>query len=166
MKTFVENLNRLKHLTAEEKATIERKASAHRRFSNIGFCVMACNDTEIIVQVAQLKHLSENYATAEKLREIGESVFVPVAYGRTVKIGAKPYVPAPADMVTIQWIKDKMSQQRLKAVDLEILLGIDKSSISLYLNGKRELTRSIKSMFYYFFMYNEIQTSVKDGNDL
>ena len=156
MKTTIENLGRLSHLNDTLKKSIEQKALAHLKYSNITFDVKKCDETEIIIQVSQLKHLSENYADTAKLIEVTESVFSPVLYGRKLRVGAKPYVEAPADVVTITWIKEQMSKQTVKAVDLEKQLGIDKSTISQYLSGKRELSRGVKSMFFYFFAYNEL----------
>lgn len=156
MKTIIENLGRLSHLNDTLKKSIEQKALAHLKYSNITFDVKLCDDKEIIVQTSQLKHLSENYADTAKLIEVTESVFSPVLYGRKLRVGAKPYVEAPADVVTITWIKEQMSKQTVKAVDLEKQLGIDKSTISQYLSGKRELSRGVKSMFFYFFAYNQL----------
>ncbi|MBB6003944.1 hypothetical protein [Arcicella rosea] len=156
MKTVIENLHRLTYLNDGQKQSLEVKAQAHLRYSNISFTVMKVTDTELIIQTAQLKHLSENYADMEKLVKVTESVFSPMLYGRKLKVGAKPYVPAPADIVTFDWIKKEMAQQQLKAVELETALGIDKSTLSLLISGKRDMTRAMKSMFYYFFEYNKL----------
>jgi len=156
MKTIIENLGRLSYLNDTLKRSIEQKAQAHLRYSNITFDVKLCDDKEIIIQTSQLKHLSENYADTAKLIEVTESVFAPILYGRKLRVGAKPYVEAPADVVTITWIKEQMAKQTIKSVELEKQLGIDKSTISQYLSGKRELSRGVKSMFFYFFAYNQL----------
>lgn len=156
MKSIIENLHRFMYLNDAQKNSLEQKAQAHLRYSNISFNVMKVDDKEVIIQTVQLKQLSENYADADRLVKVTESVFSPMLYGRKLKVGAKPYVPAPADDVTPQWIRDHMAKQHLKASDLEVLLGIDKSTLSLYLSGKRELSRPVKSMFFYFFAYNEL----------
>lgn len=157
MKTIIENLSRLTWLDEGQKNALETKAKAHLRYSNITFQVMKADETNVIVQVIQLKHLSENYATAEHLVKVAESVFSTMLYGRKLKVGAKPYVPAPADVVTPEWVRNAMAKQRLKAVDLEAQLGIDKSTLSVLLSGKKEMTRAMKSMFYFFFLAKQLE---------
>ena len=165
MKTIVENLDRISYLNEAQKKSIEVKAQAHLRFSNISFEVKKVDEKELIVQTVQLKHLSENYADAKKLIEVTESIFAPVLYGRKLRVGAKPYFEAPADVVTTAWIKEQMAKHGIKAAELEEKLGIDKSTISQYLGGKRELSRGVKSMFYYFFAYNSlVDKTIKTDN--
>lgn len=168
MKTIIENLDRLSYLSEAQKKSIEVKAQAHLRFSNISFEVKKVDEKELIVQTVQLKHLSENYADAKKLIEVTETVFAPILYGRKLRVGAKPYFEAPADVVTFIWIKEQMAKKEIKAAELEQKLGIDRSTISQYLSGKRELSRGVKSMFYFFFAYEELVDNVAktDNSDV
>lgn len=161
MKTIIENIHRLEYLSNEQREALEQKAVYYMRYSNITFNVMTVDEKIVIVQTVQLKPFSENYADAKKLVKITEELFSTVLYGRKLRIGAKPFVEAPADVVTVQYIKDRMAKMKLKATDLELLLGIDKSTLSLYFNHKRELTRGIKSMFYYFFMSEDLKRKLE-----
>lgn len=156
MENIIGNANRLYFLNEGQRKSIEQKAMAHKRYSNIVFEIISANDKELVVQVAQHNHLSENYATADRLKQIGKEVFAQFLYGRKLKVGAKPYDPAPGDVVTTDWIKVKMAQHAFKSVDLEKFFGIDKSTLSKYLSGDRELSRGVKSMFFYFFAYIEL----------
>lgn len=53
--------------------------------------------------------------------------------------------------VDIEWIRSEMDQTGIEPKDLCLLLGIDKSTISILLNGDRLLTKWQKACFYYFF---------------
>lgn len=161
MKTTIENLDKLSYLSENQKAILERQAAAHLRYSNISFKIMTWYSDLLIVQTSQGKHISENYADEKRLIELTQEMFNTVLYGRTLRVGAKPFIHSPSDVVSVGWIKDSMSQNELKASDLEILLGIDKSTLSLYLTGKRELSRGVKAMFFYFFNLIALDKSFK-----
>lgn len=54
-------------------------------------------------------------------------------------------------IVDIEWVRSEMDQAGMKPKDLCRLLCIDKSTISILLNGDRPLTKWQKACFYYFF---------------
>ena len=65
-----------------------------------------------------------------------------------------------SDMIDYKWIRDKMHDLRLNRADIIDHLGIDNSTISLLLSGKRELTKWQKATFYYYFMQKKIWDSI------
>lgn len=64
--------------------------------------------------------------------------------------------------INIQWIKLKMLEFGLKRKDLMRQLAIDKSSLSLILNGKVELSKRTKATFYYYFLTYEINRQLRE----
>ena len=62
------------------------------------------------------------------------------------------------DAVNAEWIKTNMERLNIKAKNIETYTGIDKSTLSILLNGNRELTKWQKVAFYYFFKYQELST--------
>ncbi|WP_327984392.1 hypothetical protein [Bergeyella porcorum] len=54
------------------------------------------------------------------------------------------------------WISEKMKEFGIKVNDLEKQIAIDKSSLSLFLSGKRKMNKSVKALFYYYFLTYEL----------
>ncbi|MFC0182537.1 hypothetical protein ACFFJX_08175 [Pseudarcicella hirudinis] len=146
----IQNLKRLQYLSEDQLAKLERTAIAHKRYSNIRFNIVFVDKKEVVVEVSQGRSLSENYADAEGLvRLTKEMIDNSMLSGRALRVGTKIYIKTDSDIVTTSWIKNKMSKVGMRAVDVEQYMSIDKSTLSLYLNGRRELTRKVKSDFFH-----------------
>lgn len=66
--------------------------------------------------------------------------------------------------VTIQWIEDKMAEFGINRNDLVKQLAIDKSSLSLILSGKRDLSKPMRATFFYYFLTYELNRDFRDNN--
>lgn len=64
--------------------------------------------------------------------------------------------------ITLGWIKSKMEEYGIKRNDLIKQLAIDKSSLSLYLSGKRTMDKSQKAAFYYYFLTYELNRDLRE----
>ncbi|MCF6131109.1 hypothetical protein [Flavobacterium wongokense] len=85
----------------------------------------------------------------KQLVRIGKHIFPkskvkPVAYSLNL------------DTITIEWINDKIKELGIKTNDLIKQLAIDKATLSLILNSKKELPKIVKPLFYYYFLSYEI----------
>lgn len=71
-----------------------------------------------------------------------------------------PYIEAPAEIVTPEWIKEQMNKYKIGSKKLVTDFGIAKAEISAMINGHREMGIRTKGLFYYYFKYTEIQKGI------
>jgi hypothetical protein len=60
------------------------------------------------------------------------------------------------------WILDKMKAIGLNTNDLVAQTTIDKSSLSLMLSGDRKMNKSVKALFYYYFLTYDLNRELRD----
>lgn len=65
--------------------------------------------------------------------------------------------------IDINWIENRMLEFGIKRNDLVKQLAIDKSSLSLVLSGKRELSKPMRATFFYYFMTYELNRDFRDN---
>ena len=65
--------------------------------------------------------------------------------------------------IDIKWIESRMLEFGIKRNDLVKQLAIDKSSLSLVLSGKRELSKPMRATFFYYFMTYELNRDFRDN---
>lgn len=70
------------------------------------------------------------------------------------------YMPE-VSVVNAEWIKQNMDLYGLKNSDIEKQTGLDKSTVSTLLSEGRELTKSQKFAFYYYFKVFDINNSIE-----
>lgn len=70
------------------------------------------------------------------------------------------------DHITPEWVKEKMEEFDIKPKDLSKQTTLDISSISLILNGERKMNKSVKALFFYYFMLFEINQGLNDYFEL
>ena len=68
---------------------------------------------------------------------------------------------SPPDIVTGDWIKEKMNKHKIGNKKIGGDTGVPKSEISAMINGHREMGIRTKSMFYYLFKWYEFNNSQK-----
>jgi hypothetical protein len=66
--------------------------------------------------------------------------------------------------IDILWIENKMSEFGIKRNDLVKQLAIDKSSLSLVLSGKRELSKPMRATFFYYFLTYELNKDFREND--
>lgn len=67
--------------------------------------------------------------------------------------------------VTPQWITDQMQDFKIKNPrQLSIASGVRYESLTLALNGKRELSSEIKKTLYWYFRYLDAERQIADFN--
>lgn len=94
----------------------------------------------------------------KQLIERGKEAFpgskiIPVVYSLNV------------DGITLEWIETKMQEFGIKRNDLIKQLAIDRSSLSLILSGKRELSKPMRATFFYYFLTYELNRDFREYLD-
>jgi hypothetical protein len=67
-------------------------------------------------------------------------------------------------VIDIIYIKSKMKEIGLNVNDLAAQTAIDKSSLSLLLSGERKMNKSVKALFFYYFLTYELNKDVRSEN--
>ena len=65
--------------------------------------------------------------------------------------------------IDLDWIKTKMKEIGVSTNDLVSQLAIDKSSLSLFLSGERKMNKSVKALFYYYFLTYELNRDFREN---
>ncbi|UFH52530.1 hypothetical protein [Spirosoma sp. KNUC1025] len=152
METIIKNIHLLSNMLSEtdlEKLTAG--ALQHRKFSRITFKVLSVATDAIKVQVVQEKTPQENYASEETLIERAKELFGRFFPDRRIIVNATVYRPNVTEQVTPEYIRHQMTEKKIKVKDIVADTGIDKSNISAWMNGIREMSQPVKAMFYYYF---------------
>lgn len=64
--------------------------------------------------------------------------------------------------ISLQWIQDKMKEFGLNTNDLVSQLALDKSTLSLIFSGERKMNKSVKALFFYYFLTYELNRDFRD----
>lgn len=107
------------------------------------------------VKVTQSRLINGYILNQKQLIERGKEAFpdskiIPVVYSLNV------------DDITLEWIESKMQEYGIKRNDLIKQLAIDRSSLSLVLSGKRELSKPMRATFFYYFLTYELNRDFRD----
>jgi hypothetical protein len=68
------------------------------------------------------------------------------------------------DLITLDWVNSKMKEIGLNRNDLVAQTAIDASSLSLVLTGERKMNKSVKALFYYYFLMYDLNRELR-GDD-
>lgn len=107
------------------------------------------------VKVTQSRLINGYILNQKQLIERGKEVYpdvkiIPVVFSLNV------------DDITIDWIESKMQEFGIKRNDLIKQLAIDRSSLSLILSGKRELSKPMRATFFYYFLTYELNRDFRE----
>lgn len=107
------------------------------------------------VKVTQSRLINGYILNQKQLIERGKEIYpdakiIPVVYSLNV------------DDITIEWIESKMREFGIKRNDLIKQLAIDRSSLSLVLSGKRELSKPMRATFFYYFLTYELNRDFRE----
>jgi len=137
-------------VTPEQLEKLEFGAKLHRRHSRIEFKIISAAEDEIIVEVRQGKSPNGNHFEAARLIEITREWISPFA-DQIVHVRPIVYKAAVVDVVNSDWILAEMQRNKISLKKLCSDTGVDKTSMSAYVNGLKPLSQTVKSMFYYYF---------------
>ena len=149
----MKKINDLKKLVSDEQfIVLQHKLLLHRRHASIEFKILSLEKDQAVIRVSQDQSFAGNYADSKRLREIVHETFDDLLTPRKITARAVPFIPCEADIINRLYIQQLMNEYELKSRDLESDLGIHKTRISEWLSGKRELTKPVRNMFYWYFV--------------
>lgn len=104
---------------------------------------------ESTVKVSQTKLVNGYILNQKELIERGRDLYpdkkiIPVVFSLNV------------EDINLKWIESKMIEFGIKRNDLIKQLAIDRSSLSLIMSGKRELSKPMRATFFYYFLTYEL----------
>lgn len=110
------------------------------------------------VKVLQTKLINGYILNQKQLIERGKDVYpnkkiIPVVFSLNV------------EDITLEWIESKMDEFGIKRNDLIKQLAIDRSSLSLIMSGKRELSKPMRATFFYYFLTYELNRDFREHLD-
>ena len=123
------------------------QAFAVGKWKSVGIEVEFEGETHL--KITQVKNYNGYILTKKELVARAKSIFPnhivkPVRYSLDV---------SEIDNV---WVTKKMKEIGLNTNDLVSQTTIDKSSLSLFLSGDRKMNKSVKALFYYYFLTYEL----------
>ncbi|SFD85406.1 hypothetical protein [Thermophagus xiamenensis] len=147
-------IEKLTHLTEDQKERLIYSANQYERFARIYFEVLDVKDKTVSIKIYQLENNLEKYLPAKELKERALEVFKGcIPEGWEINLIAKPY--KFLNTITFESIREKQKELGLSDDELSLYLGIRKENLNRMLSGKRKLSKCQKVAFYYFFKWFE-----------
>lgn len=147
-------IDKLTHLTEEQKERLIYSANQYERFARIYFEVLDVKDKTVSIKIYQLENTLGKYLPAKELKERALEVFKGcLPKGWEINLIAKPY--KFLNTITFESIREKQKELGLSDADLSIYLGIRKENLNRMLNGKSKLSKIQKAAFHYLFKWLE-----------
>ena len=150
----IKNVHLMEDIPSAELEKLEKGALMHRQYSGITFKVMEYDSKKAVIQVAQAKHVNENYFDKKRLIEITHETFDKFL-GRKIHVQPIPYAPSPVEKVDSNWVRKKMLDNGIKLKDMVGETGLNKTQLSPLINDSKPLSQVTKAMLYYYFAYKE-----------
>lgn len=138
-------------VTQDQLEKLEFGAKLHKRHSRVEFKILSAGEHEIIIESRQGKSPNGNHFEASRLIEIAKEWIDPFVE-QVVHVRPKAYIQAVVDIVNSEWILKEMLRYHISLKQLCVDTGVDKTSMSAYVNGHKPLSQTVKSMFYYYFV--------------
>lgn len=149
---IIKNIHKISELISADKLIdLEQAANLHLRHSNIEFKVIGIDGENISIRTTQGKHMSGIYADTQTLISRTRELFNRYLPSYTIITHPVPYQPSQTDIVTPEWINKQMLSKITRVQDISNDTGIDKTNISAWINGKREMSQIVKAMFFFYF---------------
>lgn len=116
-------------------------------YKKAGISIEVLDDST--VKVSQTRLVNGYILNQKELIERGKDIYpdkkiIPVVFSLNV------------EDITLDWIEAKMTEFGIKRNDLIKQLAIDRSSLSLIMSGKRELSKPMRATFFYYFLTYEL----------
>ena len=145
-------------ISSEAKKRLNEFALQYKKHGHIVVEIVSFNDNRLIVRVEQKdlspgsKHLNKT-ELENRVKEMFKGELPPEF---KLTVSAVDFDRNDIDCIDAKWVGLRLEKYNLKAKNLAVYTGIDKSTLSILLNGNRDLTKWQKVAFYYFFKYYEV----------
>jgi hypothetical protein len=124
------------------------------RYRSVGIQIEV-NEEEKTVKITQKELINGYILTNKELYQRARDLF-----GKEYKI--LPIVfSLDLNEITKEWISEQMQDLGIKPKDIISQLGVDKSSLSLYLNGKNKMNKLVRASFYYYFLVYRLNRDLR-----
>lgn len=138
-------------LDAHNLAVLKEVVHQHIKYSQVHFSVVKEDEKKILIKVWQNKPHNGNAFPENRLVEITKTVFTAFTQ-KTINVKPFPFVASPPDIVTTEWIKDRLKGERGEIKRIAADLGVDAATVSAYISGENKgLSGVVRAMFYYYF---------------
>lgn len=144
-------------ISSDAKKRISEFATQYRKMARIYIEIISFSGQRLIVRAEQKEAVNDRILTKAELTDRAREMFageIPDDWKLT--ISAVNFDRRDIAAVDSAWINANMARLDLKPKDIASHTGLDKSSISLYLSGGRDMSKLTKVAFYYFFKYYEM----------
>lgn len=139
-------------LSPNDLEKLELGAGLHKRHSRITFKILSVENNILTIRTTQDKNPGENYFDKNRLIEITKELFGRFFPDWKVNVRAFEYEQPVVSVVDTEWIQKQMQTNKIPLKQIAKDTGIDYTSLSAIVNGKKALSQSFKAMFYYYFM--------------
>lgn len=125
------------------------------RYKAVGIHIEV-NEEEKIIKITQKELINGYILTNKELHQRARELFdkdykiMPVVFSLDLS------------EITTDWINEQMVDLGIKPKDIISQLGVDKSSLSLYLSGKIKMNKLVRSSFYYYFLLYKINRDLRE----
>lgn len=139
-------------LDDQTRAAVSRSISNYARMG-IDIEILQQENSVLKVKIEQKRLLNGYILNQKQLIERAREVFKPTG----LEVHILPVVfSLDVNMVSIDWIEQKMLDFGLKRKDIIKQLAVDKCSLSLYLSGGRKMNKLVKAAFFFYFLSYEL----------
>ena len=138
-------------LGTDEISKLVEAAEIHQSQSNIGFCILAIEESAIQIETTQSENRSGRYASEATLIKRTHEVFDNVLPQYEIQVIPVPFLPSPTSVVTTAWLEKMMLSKGVRIKQLAFDTGVDRESIAGWVSGKRSMSQIVKAMFYFYF---------------
>lgn len=137
---------------------LNKAKKLHKRHSRIFFKEISEDEKTLVVRVEQKRNHNGNYFDVKRLIEIVKETYDHILNGRELIVHPITFQSSPPDIVTGEWIKERMNKYKVGNKKIVIDTGIPKSDVSAMINGHKDMGIRTKSMFFYLFKFYESKT--------
>ena len=137
-------------LTEADIISLNKAAERQQSQSNITFTILRAEESVLEIETAQGETKSGKYATEAALVSRTREVFEKFFPEFKIIVNPVTFIPSPASVVNVAWIEKKMLQKGIRIKQIAFETGIDRTSISEWVTGKRSMSQIVKAMFYFY----------------
>jgi predicted XRE-type DNA-binding protein len=148
----IKNIDKLQDLlSSEELKQMDVAAAVHKSQSNITFSILKVDNNITHIETVQSETRSGKYANEATLLKKTHEVFDKWLLNQLLQIDVSTHMPSPTSIVTTEWVERKMKEKGVAIKQIAFDTGVDRSSISNWISGKKSMSQLIKAMFYFYF---------------
>ncbi len=121
-------------------------------YKKVGIDIEVLNDNT--VKITQSRIINGYILNKKELIDRAKEVFPdakvhPVRYSLDVST------------ISSEWIQERMKEFGLNSNDLVSQIALDKSTLSLIFSGERKMNKSVKALFFYYFLTYELNRDLR-----